>query len=571
MNTKLVSIMVIVVAASVGVGVVAMGINFFLHDPIDAREIQDAKAKLELERIALKQAKLQDKREAIPVWRNVKYGSYVGFTVSVCLAGCIVAIAVYKKKTVHIFRLKDAEIPIKDKDLSRLAPEISTGLVLASQIEAEAPQKAFDLYIRMAEVNAAQLRAISGKGLHIHGDVLNGQEVQALPAVPAHVPTFHELLRGGEIAPGKSLLFGMRETGEPARGTWQDLYSSAIAGQSGNGKSSTARSLILQSLLSGEIEAFYLADPHRHKPEGLVNTLGPVVSLPNIVFNDTNFDLPGIIATFQERMQRRIDGKEPCQRPIVLVVDELLSVVKNVSGAGDVVRQIGTEGRGFHCYGLFLAQSWVGSEVGGTSARDNLTSLLVHRLKKKQASTLLQDAEWSKVASGLKPGEIIFEPTSDDPFKLSVPLCTSADAVTVYSMVSDGNTVKVSSDIDGYFQSISRHTEAVNLDVNPVVNMNPVNQDVNHTINRGVNLTELNDPALINHMAACVEHGEMTQADVAKLTGVSTAFISQLKNGKKKLSPDMREKLSAVLSQHDDPDAHNIIDLEKAKADRGQK
>jgi predicted XRE-type DNA-binding protein len=62
-----------------------------------------------------------------------------------------------------------------------------------------------------------------------------------------------------------------------------------------------------------------------------------------------------------------------------------------------------------------------------------------------------------------------------------------------------------------------------------------------------VNLRELDDSGVVNHLVHCLEKGTFSQARIAKLTGVSTAFISQLKAGKKTLSPRMREKLLQIL------------------------
>jgi plasmid maintenance system antidote protein VapI len=78
-------------------------------------------------------------------------------------------------------------------------------------------------------------------------------------------------------------------------------------------------------------------------------------------------------------------------------------------------------------------------------------------------------------------------------------------------------------------------------------------------------ITELSNNALVNHMAASVEKGRFTQAKLAELTGVSSAFISQLKTGKKKLSPEMRDKLLQVITPSG-PD--NVINFDERRKDK---
>jgi ABC-type glutathione transport system ATPase component len=67
------------------------------------------------------------------------------------------------------------------------------------------------------------------------------------------------------------------ETATPIEGTWKDLYSSAIAGVSGSGKTTTVRFLAAQSALHAA--RWVLLDPHADAgDDSLAGTLQPLAS-----------------------------------------------------------------------------------------------------------------------------------------------------------------------------------------------------------------------------------------------------------------------------------------------------
>jgi hypothetical protein len=277
----------------------------------------------------------------------------------------------------------------------------------------------------------------------------------------------------------------------------------------------------------------------------------------------------------------------------VLVIDELLTVIKNVSGAADTVKTIGTQGRGFGCFGLFLAQSWVGSEVGGTSARDNLTSLLVHHLKKKQANTLLQNSEMAQIASTLSKGELIFEPAQDEPFKLLAPFCRPQDAIAVYEMITDGNTIRISGsheppapigsrpirvqadpELDSFFDSLNASQAPGDVETSKRISdthTGPESTQGNHgdvveldsrrhTQGQGYTVTEgqapdsFSSPELVlNLLKANCETSEQTktdwQKDFAARTGISESLLKLIMLGKRNITDDTIKKVLPHLTK----------------------
>ena len=81
-------------------------------------------------------------------------------------------------------------------------------------------------------------------------------------AYPASVPSFAQLLDGGRVGKGNPLVLGFdQDDGSEISGSWLDLYSTAIAGLPGTGKTTTQRFLACQTALLGA--RFAIIDPTR--------------------------------------------------------------------------------------------------------------------------------------------------------------------------------------------------------------------------------------------------------------------------------------------------------------------
>ena len=272
----------------------------------------------------------------------------------------------------------------------------------------------------------------------------------ALPAAAeqpqaGHMPTFAELFRAGKFEPGKPLVFGFDNTGAAKTGTWSHAYSLGIAGMSGSGKSSTIRLIMSESLLTGAVGAFYVIDPHYPHLESLLASLGELKDAPQVRYCENPIDTAAMIAEIHAAIDRRLAGNEASTPLLVVVVDELPVVVKKFPKIADLIERVGMESRKAGVYGMFSAQSWNGDKTGGTTARDNLTALMVHRMKRKQAQTLLQDADLTRQVLRLQPGQVLFSPTKGDPDLLTVPYCTLADMSSVVSVLKSAT---ICADVD---------------------------------------------------------------------------------------------------------------------------
>lgn len=435
---------------------------------------------------------------------RVKHALAVAVPAVLLLSGAWAAFGISRRKNIMMVKIgKHSEFPVHYRQIQRgeLAQQL-TALVTAEELKQSNAglDKAFQLYAALADSQAKLLRSLPARA--------------ALPAAAPAIlsepgtlaPRFADLLRSGDIAPGKPLIFGFSKDA-PRVGTWQDIYSNATGGQSGQGKTSTLRSLIGQSVLQGVL--FWVVDWHNPHPKSLLSSLG---TLKDTDFIRHDFDLLDILSEIETTIERRKQKQEPSAPVKVFCVDELFRINEAQPKTGKTVEMIGTEGRKFNVFGLFSATSWAARKVGGSTARDNLTSIFAHRLKPNQADLLLQDRALTKICSNLRTGQMLFCPANADPEVLTVPFCEPRDMETIFEMVNS---------------QVNYPTSSAEL-------------------NRPLNLTETGKDELINRINLAVESGEYTQKDLAERLRISEAFLSNVLREKKPMPERIREALKQL-------------------------
>ncbi len=515
----------------IGIGfVVAVIILTTLFWTLNGVAVEETQATTALRQQIL-HAKLLEKLSNVAYFAEFwRYSSIAGVS-TILSAILIIAMAFYKKSTVHTLKISQySEIPVKDRDLSNLR-DIAMCLAVAERIKSEYPEKAIDLMFKAIELQTGRMKALLGK----HG--IHGQQEQAAIdsgeqcAIHPHIPSFQELLDSGKIGKGKGLIFGFTESGDVRKGTWEDIYSSAVGGQSGFGKTATLRLLISQSLLQG-IE-FWIIDYHYPHGKSLLATLGALKDSGLIKYGKSNFDTPKIIKEVNDAIDRRLNNEESCGQVKVIVIDEVLKVVEACPAAGKLIERIGTESRKTGIYGLFSAQSWSAKKTGGSEARDNLTCMFAHRMKRLQANTLLQDSDNAKIAAKLPKGKALFCPANDDPEVLNIPHCRPADMHSIVSLLNGTNGHKSSIPTQ-----VAPATPAKTEDAD-----SPLQETVKPEEDCQPSETDLNP----KEMKLQRKLRKLSQTELSELSGVSQAKISDFENGKDRLTPDEKLNVYSVL------------------------
>ncbi len=353
--------------------------------------------------------------------------------------------ATLKQASVYVYKLgKHHEFVVHERDLAIAAP-IAMGLINAEQLRQMngGVERAFELYTRMADVQSNQIQAL-----------MTPPPPQAKPEFPsvkrqdgplpqtkhADVPTFRELLTTYQLGFGKPMILGF-ENGVPRYGSFQDIYSAAVAGESGSGKTATLLFLIGSAVISCPIR-FIGIDPHYPHPKSLGSKTKPLWDAGLIRMTTYKDDMLAVLHEIEQTIDRRLRQVETDTTPVVLVIDELAFLTKTSIGKAisHTMERISMEGRKCAVYMLASSQTWLAARTGKSSVvRDTLTSAFVHRIKPKQANLLLQDKEESDlVKKHVKhAGDVLLCPVNDDPVVCKIPFSTEADMHIVVEMAEN--------------------------------------------------------------------------------------------------------------------------------------
>jgi len=339
----------------------------------------------------------------------------------------------HKQSKIHQWKIGNSSGVVEEKHLHDFNI-ISNGLTVAEQLEKihGGEARAFGIYTKMADVQTKQIGALLGRS-GIHGNLTRVQASESQHALPEHMqttPTFAQLLESGELAYGKPMILGY-ENGIPRRGSFLDIYSSAIAGESGSGKTSTMLFLIGSGLLCEHVR--YIAiDPHYPHPQSLGKKTQSLWEAGFMRIATLKDDILEVLAEVEQTIDDRLHQIDINTTPIVLVIDELAFLTKTctASSVTHTMERISTEGRKVSVYMLASSQTWLASRTGKDSVvRDTLTSAYVHRIKPKQANLLLQDKDdVNKVKKYVKQaGDVLFCPVGGESVISKIPFTTEYD------------------------------------------------------------------------------------------------------------------------------------------------
>jgi hypothetical protein len=249
------------------------------------------------------------------------------------------------------------------------------------------------------------------------------------------VPSFSALLDRGMVARGQPLILGYTQQGM-LTGSWRDLYSSAIAGLSGSGKTSTVRLLACQSAVHGA--KFVVIDPHADAgDESLAATLGPLQASMLCEPADTERSIRDAARLVQTRMEARLHGDRD-RTPLLLCIDEFTRLMRSPALApqlAGLVEAIGQEGRKVGIFAMLSGQIWTSERSGGSALRDSLASVYCHRLRRNQARLLLSTEE-ARQAEALGVGEALLLRTSGECERVALPLATAPDVERVGALLA---------------------------------------------------------------------------------------------------------------------------------------
>ncbi|MCP5023879.1 MAG: ATP-binding protein, partial [bacterium] len=315
--------------------------------------------------------------------------------------------------TTHTLKTKYSEVPFR----GALPPEIASGLVLAEQLEARLPEKALELYARLADVNTRQLHALS-RATGQRPAAPPARPPAALPVATGPAPPFATLLREGQIAAGNPLIFGF-SNGQPQYRHPQEIKSMAVAGWQGSGKTLTSGYIVACLLLQYPTSEVYIIDPHHKHAESLTTLVKPLAVTPRLHLINP-FDTPAILRTLNTTLDDRLENRQPSEPPLFLIIDELARLGKSLSDADfnafiAFLERCTEETRKANLCFWGISQKWSARNFKNRKdIRECMPSLLIHKTKQGQAELLLEGRAEKKLVQRLShPGEALLATSHD--------------------------------------------------------------------------------------------------------------------------------------------------------------
>lgn len=521
------SLLVIGLIAVMGVSVLGIGAAIALRRPLPFA-VEAAQKELEIKQVELSKARIDAAIQAIPVWRKIHYGAAVGVSISGLFLAAGFGLERVRRASVYMAKIGQyTEFPVHIRQIKsgELTPQLAT-LTAAEQLERmnAGQEKIVQALESVIETGTAQMRVIAAQS---RAALSAGHSEPAALSERIAPPSFAQLIESREIAPGKPMILAYVQ-GEPRRGSFLDIYSSAVAGESGSGKTATLLYLIACGLLSEYIR-FICIDPHYPHPKSLGAKTRPLWEQGYMALASTDEEILQALQEVETTIFERIRRIDEATHPVVLVLDEVAFLAKSATvgkAVTSTMERVSTEGRKCEVYMLASSQTWLAARTGGSSVvRDTLTSAYVHRIKPKQANLLLQDkAEAEMVRQYVKQaGDVLLCSVNDDPVVAQMPYATEEDLKLVANMVN----------------------YPVNIPVNPAVNRSgnvppahtPIDHDLPHKPGELTNLQLIE--FVRNHYA--------TDKDFCEKTGINAGLFSRyVKKGK--LTDSMRSAIRNVMS-----------------------
>lgn len=253
------------------------------------------------------------------------------------------------------------------------------------------------------------------------------------------VPTFTTMLDQQLVGMGRKLVLGYDDGGVLA-GDWTDLYSTAVAGLPGQGKTTSQRFFACQTALHGA--RFAVIDPHAGAGEdSLAATLAPLGSTFLCPIASEDKEILNTVRHIADIGSQRVKGIDKGETPIILWVDELTSLLGR-SAIGDelaeLLERIAQEYRKKKIYLSASGQIWTASRAT-SELRDSFASVLCHRMKRGQARMLLPTDE-AQLVERLSPGRAVLWRTSGATTIVGIPNTTEADVKRVATMIGGHTT-----------------------------------------------------------------------------------------------------------------------------------
>lgn len=394
------------------------------------------------------------------------------------------------------------------------------------------------------------------KELIVHTKQLPQNKIKELPPLSLPEPakpvidTFSELLTSGVVnqvlSQGKLIIgYSLEKDGSAVMrmGTWKELYSCAVAGVSGAGKTTTVLFLLYQAILCGT--KLILVDPHMGDPEESLaaRLVGFEKAFIHKPCDDNSIAVLKRVRWLKtELAHRKAHGiKEP---RIIAVFDEINALMRNDEIKGELselIVMIAEEGRKFGIFALLIGQRWAAQEIGNNaSVRGALASTMVHRLTDtNQIKLLMGSTKHNEAVLSLTQGHYLFRDTNGGLSEMVTPYTDDKDGQYVQRLLTSRSTSQslskhfsvTSSPLTEVNQEVDSYIDAEPIEVTSEVNAFPDNSPLDESLVSRVSkllfLERLSDTKIIEREWGCTGGTKFTMAK-AELETIKHCIMSRI-------------------------------------------
>jgi hypothetical protein len=261
------------------------------------------------------------------------------------------------------------------------------------------------------------------------------------------IKSFAQLLAEGVVqdALKQGLLLLGYVAGVLRYGTWLDLYSCAVGGVTGSGKTTTVRFLLFQAILAGA--KLLMIDPAIHEPEESLAAQFRMFKRIHLLppCDDDPDEVAKRIRWFwAEYVRRKKNGiKGPAY---IFVLDEFNEIVALLpteikKELALLLLRISQSGRKYGMFCMLIGQRWSEQDLGGkpygSQIRTSLAAMLAHRFTDESQAQKLASSRYAADCLELDQGHFFFRDTHGNMSYTVTPDTVSSDGRIIQRLLDE--------------------------------------------------------------------------------------------------------------------------------------
>lgn len=315
----------------------------------------------------------------------------------------------------------------------RSVPDAVKGALLVSGMSEQTKAEIFkdDVlkgHVEMLAKFAHSVRPNVGRGGMLPMPDTPQAALPATSAVPAAV-TLQSAMNTGLIGYGQPIPIGFFPDGTPELRDARSLKTLAVAGLQGSGKTWGVAYLTGALRVNTGADTF-IVDPHKQHPEGLHTKLKPFIRR-GLITSINPFELGGALQEFDTRIDRRLDGVESCDTPLVIIFDELARLSKSPEIFDALIHLLSRateETRKTNTIIVGASPKWTARHFNNRAdIRDGMNTRCLFRMRKGAAALLCEDRDEQMLLKGVtEPGQFLFLPEESGSKVLTIPFMTES-------------------------------------------------------------------------------------------------------------------------------------------------